>query len=406
MNFFSLYLKKLRKVNNSVLFKNNSHCENYSCKTFLIIFALFFIFIFIVYFEMKLKVKLKNYSIGKQFIDKCLRNENIYNFSDFYDSPQISVIIPAYNCEKTIYYPIISIQNQNFSKYEIILINDFSTDQTLKTILLWSKHDKRIKIINNKENKGTLYSRCLGTLMSKGKYIFPLDNDDMLFGEDIFDYLYKINIEDKYDIVGFNAVKAKSYFDNIYKMKDISNYKYKDNLIVIQPELSTWLISINGKFITHDVTLWGKIIKSKLYKNGINLLGKNRYSTYMSWAEDTTMNFVIFNIANNFKFILKYGIFHLISKSTASYTQPINNHFFGELFFTEIIFDFSNNNHNKIFALFSAMFILKKFYQKRSLIKRNNIQYLNNIISKILNSKHISIYNKNNLISSFHKFLS
>ena len=146
----------------------------------------------------------------------------------------------------------------------------------------------------------------------------------MIFGEDIFDYLYKINKKNEYDIIGFKAVKAGAYIDDIYKMKDLIKYKYKNNLTVHQPELSIWLISEYGKFYLHDVTIWGKIIKSSLYINAINLLGKNRYSIYLSWAEDTSMNYVIFNIANSFKFIHKYGIFHLSNNTTASYTQSIN----------------------------------------------------------------------------------
>ena len=242
--------------------------------------------------------------------------------------------------------------------------------------------------------------------MSKGKYIFPLDNDDLIFGEDVFDYLYKINKKNECDIVGFKAVQAESYIDDIYKMKDLIKYKYKNNLTVLQPELSIWLITEDGKFYLHDVTIWGKIIKSTLYINAINLLGKNRYSTYMSWAEDTSMNYVIFNVANSFKFINKYGIFHLISPLTASYTQPINNHFFGDLFLTEIIFDFSNNNHNKIFSLFSTLNTLKNFYKKRAIIKQNNLDYLNSIVMKILNSEYIDTKNKHKLSAYFHKFLS
>ena len=48
------------------------------------------------------------------------------------------------------------------------------------------QEDKRVKCINNKKNKGTLYSRCIGTLKAKGKYIFPLDNDDFFFDESLF----------------------------------------------------------------------------------------------------------------------------------------------------------------------------------------------------------------------------
>jgi glycosyltransferase involved in cell wall biosynthesis len=166
----------------------------------------------------------KNYSKGREYIDKCLNNMYIRNNFIFYDFPIYSIIIPAYNCENSIYYPIISIQNQNISQYEIILINDLSKDNTSKVIQILAKNDKRIKIINNKKNLGTLYSRCIGTLISKGKYIFPLDNDDMLFEEDIFDYLYKVTKEFNYDIIGFRSVNAKSYSEKIRRMKDSSLY--------------------------------------------------------------------------------------------------------------------------------------------------------------------------------------
>ena len=120
-------------------------------------------------------------------------------------------------------------------------------------------YDKRIKVINNKKNLGTLYSRCLATLMSKGEYIFALDDDDMIFGDDIFDSLYKNIIEDNYDILAFKAVNSKSYSEKIRKIKDSYSYNFPNNLIVHQPELSTWFILSNGEYNPHDVTLWGKI---------------------------------------------------------------------------------------------------------------------------------------------------
>ena len=404
MDIKLIYFNGQTKVNVCIFHNKESYLINYSSKKIVLIIALFFLFILIKYYLFKLKEKLKVYSIGKKFIDKCIKTKNLYNYSNIYDSPKFSIVIPVYNCEKTIYYPIISIQNQNISEYEIILINDFSTDQTLKILHSFSERDTRIKIINNRENKGTLYSRCIGTLMSKGKYIFPLDNDDLIFGEDIFDYLYKINKKIECDIVGFKAVQAESYVDDICEMKDLRNYKFKNNLIILQPELSIWLISKYSKFDPHDVTIWGKIIKSNIYINAINLLGKKRYSTYISWAEDTSMNHVIFNIANSFKFIDKYGIFHLNNNTTASYTQSINNHFFGELFLTDIIYDFSKQNHNKIFSLLSALETLKRYYNKRAFIKEDSILYLNNIIFKILKCKYINDKDKNKLINLYHKF--
>ena len=61
--------------------------------------------------------------------------------------------------------------------------------------------------------------------------------------------------------------------------------------------------------------------KKNLYKEATIKLGSKRYSMFVSWAEDTIMNFIIFNIAKSFLFIHKYGIIHLHNKSTASFTM-------------------------------------------------------------------------------------
>ena len=64
---------------------------------------------------------------------------------------------------------------------DIVIVNDFSSDNTSKILVEIKKDDKRIRVINNKKNMGTLYTRCIGTLASNGRYIFPLDGDDMFF---------------------------------------------------------------------------------------------------------------------------------------------------------------------------------------------------------------------------------
>ena len=67
---------------------------------------------------------------------------------------------------------------------------------------------------------GTLYSRSIGVLQSKGKYIFPLDNDDMFFDNDVFDIVYEEAYNFKYDIIGFKTIQAKNIIANIYEVKE------------------------------------------------------------------------------------------------------------------------------------------------------------------------------------------
>ena len=221
---------------------------------------------------------------GKKFIDKCL-NEKNKNYR-IKVKPIISSIIPVFNCEKTISASINSIQNQNFTDFEIILINDCSKDQTSHIIENLQENDIRIKIINNKKNMGSLYSRSIGVLISRGEYIFPLDNDDMFFDEHIFYSIHKIAKESYLDVVGFRGIKMRNYSYGTNQMRDLYNYQHHNNLIIRQPQLSSWFITIKGHLRFNDVTIWCKCIKTKLYKEAIIKLGFDRYKQFVSWAED------------------------------------------------------------------------------------------------------------------------
>ena len=95
----------------------------------------------------------------------------IRNYIKLIGVPKVSVIMPLYNCQETIIPAINSIQFQNMTQIEIILINDFSYDNTSYIVENLQKNDQRIKIINNIRNMGTLYSRCIGALVSRGEYI-------------------------------------------------------------------------------------------------------------------------------------------------------------------------------------------------------------------------------------------
>lgn len=84
---------------------------------------------------------------------------------------------------------------------------------------------------------GTLYSRSIGALISKGEYIFSLDNDDMYFDYDLFDYVYKKGKKENLDIIHFLTINVLNYTDDIYRMKNIFTYLYPEELYLEQPEL-------------------------------------------------------------------------------------------------------------------------------------------------------------------------
>lgn len=92
------------------------------------------------------------------------------------DSPRISVIIPAYNAEKTLLETIESVRVQTFSDFEIIVINDGSTDRTPE--LVEAIPDTRIKLFSYK-NGGLATARNRGLMRSQGQFITFLDADDL-----------------------------------------------------------------------------------------------------------------------------------------------------------------------------------------------------------------------------------
>jgi glycosyltransferase involved in cell wall biosynthesis len=95
--------------------------------------------------------------------------------------PDISVILPAYNCAAYLQEAVQSILNQTFSNFELVIINDGSTDNTESIILSFT--DNRIVYVKNEENKGLVYTLNRGIHMARGKYIARMDSDDICFPE-------------------------------------------------------------------------------------------------------------------------------------------------------------------------------------------------------------------------------
>ncbi len=90
----------------------------------------------------------------------------------------VSVIIPVYNSEKYIHETIQSVLNQTYKNFELIIVNDGSTDNSLSIIENSQKKDNRIKILN-KINSGVSETRNFGLNIAKGEYVAFLDSDDV-----------------------------------------------------------------------------------------------------------------------------------------------------------------------------------------------------------------------------------
>jgi len=323
-----------------------------------------------------------------------------------FNNQRISSIIPLYNCENTILRAIRSIQNQNIEDIEIILVNDFSKDKTLMMINQFQKEDPRIIIINNKKRMGTLYSRSIGTLAAKGKYLFPLDNDDMFLDSDIFNYIFNEANNNNYDIVKFRGLWARSIEDFMLKRVKTKLYmNHRIGLILHQPELSYFPIRKHKDYF-RDVFLWGKCIKSEIYKSAINLYGEKNYSEFIIGWEDGIINFVICQISNSFKFIGKYGVFNIISENS-SYFKALNtdNNIY-EIKFLQAVFNFSKDSYKgKEIIVYLVTTLLHRKLFKKTLENKALEKLFNSIFKKIMECPYISINDKNIMKNTYSSVL-
>jgi len=334
-----------------------------------------------------------NYSIydaAKKSIDFLVMSSNGNLFSNISlkvnKNPKVSVVIPAYNVQKYIKRTIRSIQNQEKEDLDIVIVNDFSTDNTSKIIEEIGKEDKRIKLLNNKKNMGTLYSRCIGTLTAKGNYIFPLDDDDMFLDKDIIKKIYNLAERKKVDIVVFNSIMVHQ-FRNILKLKNLKPIlSIKKNIIIHQPELSNHA----------NIIIWSQCIRAIIYKKAINIYGERKYSIYITYYEDAIMNHIIYQISKSSAYIQKYGILYLFRKESVSNSMTEKKRDISIMKYIEIMLDFSRNTFalrniivNKIIHYFKKG-NFEIYYLKDIKFKKE----LNLLLRKIFSSKLLSFKNK------------
>jgi glycosyltransferase involved in cell wall biosynthesis len=101
------------------------------------------------------------------------------------NSPKVSVVIPVYNTEKYIGEAIEGILNQTYKDFELILVNDCSTDRTLEILKEYQKKDNRIKILTNEKNLKVSATTNRGIKEAKGEYIVKQDADDWSYPDRI-----------------------------------------------------------------------------------------------------------------------------------------------------------------------------------------------------------------------------
>lgn len=137
------------------------------------------------------------------------------------DAPVVSVGLPFFNAGSTLVAAINSILAQTFANWELILLDDGSTDGSLTIALSFS--DPRIRVVSDGENRGISYRLNQAVSLARGKYFFRMDGDDLAFPERLqqqHDFLVQ---HPEVDLVASNAIFFRSA-DNILGTLKISGH--------------------------------------------------------------------------------------------------------------------------------------------------------------------------------------
>ncbi len=231
-----------------------------------------------------LSIPMRLLKVYKQYKEEHKKKENIklYKFNE--EAPLVSVIIAAYNCDKYINQCIDSLLNQSFKNFEIIVVDDGSTDRTYSILNEYKTKNKNLYIYRQK-NKYAGVARNNGLSRAKGEYVLFLDADDF-FEPNMLMLAYQRAKSVDADIVVF---KGREYNDVTKEFKNcrfpLSPELFPNKAVISPDEFGEKLFQANS------CIAWNKLISKKF----IDKVGVKFSSTKSS--NDTVFIYTLLSLA-------------------------------------------------------------------------------------------------------------
>lgn len=276
---------------------------------------------------------------------------------------KVSVIIPIYNVEKYLEKCIQSVQEQTLKEIEIILIDDGSTDSSLRICHKYARKDNRIKVYSNK-NIGQGLERNFGIKKAIGKYIAFLDADDQ-YKKNMLEKLYYKAIENDADMV------SGGYAD-IYNEKIIQEHFLRNEILDSDEKIKRAMLDLisyeekEGYF--GCIAVWDSIFRRELIvNNDIYFLSEREI-----YSEDLLFKLMVMFFSK--KIILCNDIVYLYRVNEESFTNKINVEILDRITnlydninirFGEVLNKYNLKRRNVNRAFFTLRFNIKKVSKSR-----------------------------------------
>ena len=292
----------------------------------------------------------------------------------------ISILMPVYNSEKFLLETVQAVINQSYIDWELILVDDGSTDNSKEICTKLMNDDKRIKYIFQ-ENLGVSHTRNVALENAQGKYIVFVDSDDLIH-EDYLKILINSIEKNNSDISVCNFIERK--ISNTGKIEDITREFYLKEVMEMS-EMKDYIMDFGNSGLLNP--LWNKIYKREIIENN-NITFDEKVET----GEDFIFNLQYFRKVKKISFI-KDSLYYYIRRNNNSITYKyIENmyekgweiHWLLEGFLKDMGFYNEENAYvlygNHLTGVFSAF--LNLYHDHCKLTSKEKRSYIKKIISK------------------------
>lgn len=221
--------------------------------------------------------------------------------------PLVSMIVPVYNAEKTVDRCVSSILNQTYKDFELILLDDGSTDASGAVCDACAEKDARIRVVH-KENSGVSDTRNQGIAMAEGEYLQFLDSDDWitpeatsLFVRAATEYQCDMVIADFYRVIG----------ERVSQKGDIEEEGMMDR--------AAYAVNMMQK----PADFYYGVLWNKFYKRSIIERYQLKMDSAVSWCEDFMFNLEYVRHVNSI-YALKVPVYYYVKTKGSLVSQGIS----------------------------------------------------------------------------------
>ena len=284
---------------------------------------------------------------------------------------KVSVIVPVYNGGRYLKGLYSALLEQTIQDFEIVFVNDGSTDDSLKILEKIKEQDSRVVLVN-KTNGGICSARNAGICASKGEYLVFLDQDDGI--DNLLIERYKDVLEDsKADMAVFG--KIHHYIDN-EKIVSVSNESFDDVIVQDTDLLRQLILNVDNK--NRFSTIWNCIYKSNIVKNENILFDEH----FKHGDEDGMFNAEYVLKVNRVAFSSECHYKYYLRNNQSTISKPNNNLIVDYLYFINKLKFLLGDNNYDLFCVFALRFFsnVYKRYCRFNNGKEKKVLFLNSVM--------------------------